>query len=361
MKKFLKGLLLFFFIVCALEIVSFIYIRKFHPEIRIFMNSLIKDLPLDEYQRCIPVPYLNYIPSPSRTEGGKLQHNAGGYRGDAVVLRKEKESAFRILFLGGSTTYGSVIPAPENTFPAKAGEYLQKKFRSMKVEVINAGLPWGTSAEMLTHYLFKFRYYKPDLVVIHAGANDAQALAHTDYQPDYSNFRRSIPSIPPVSKTAKRILRSNFISVVTYYLFYSNYRTLAFVHFGECPYAKWYDHDLPYSLHHVSEYAFYRNVLTIVKTAKEEGTGVVLFPEWGNPLLFTKLIKQETGLYGFNEKVLQKIAVEEKVSFLPFPKEKIPQNLWVDDIHVNETGDKFLGEYAGQFIEKTFFHPNADH
>jgi hypothetical protein len=138
-------------------------------------------------------------------------------------------------------------------------------------------------------------------------------------------------------------------------LFYSNFSSSSFVHNGECPYAKWYGNDMNYSLKNINEYAFYRNIKTIVNEAKCERTPVILFSEWGNPEFFEKLIKCETGLYQYNEDVLKKISEEESVYFIPFPKNKIPQATWSDDIHVNEIGEKILGNYVGQFIEERFF------
>ncbi|MEX2588755.1 MAG: hypothetical protein WD334_01035, partial [Chitinophagales bacterium] len=79
--------------------------------------------------RYLTQPYLNYIPNPGYkgnyymevlrngyvSEEKKIQqHNIDGYRGNRIPV--EKSEKFRILCIGGSTTYGTGVLNPENTF-----------------------------------------------------------------------------------------------------------------------------------------------------------------------------------------------------------------------------------------------------
>ena len=53
--------------------------------------------------------------------------------------------------------------------------------------MVNAGLPYATSAELLAGYMFRHRYLDPDLVIIHErGGNDTSPLMYEDYNPEYT-------------------------------------------------------------------------------------------------------------------------------------------------------------------------------
>jgi lysophospholipase L1-like esterase len=60
---------------------------------------------------------------------------------------------------------------------------------SKKIEVINAGLKYGTSAELLASYVFRHRYLKPDIIIFHEGGNDAVPVFFPHYNPEYTHFR----------------------------------------------------------------------------------------------------------------------------------------------------------------------------
>ena len=79
---------------------------------------------------------------------------------------------YRIVCIGGSTTYGYGVTHPHSTYPAFLEIELKQKYPNKKVEVINAGIEGATSFEELKNYLFKVKYLKPDAIVIKSGGND---------------------------------------------------------------------------------------------------------------------------------------------------------------------------------------------
>lgn len=97
-------------------------------------------------------------------QGGKLVR---AYRGQAYD--PVKTTRFRVLCLGGSTTWGHRLPR-EDTWPS----ILEKLLREMgyDVEIINAARPWYTTAHSLVNYCLQMRRYNPDVVVIMHGVND---------------------------------------------------------------------------------------------------------------------------------------------------------------------------------------------
>lgn len=85
------------------------------------------------------------------------------------VYDRAKSTAFRIVCLGGSTTYGHNL-RPESAWPAVTERLLRE--RGYDVEVINAGMPWYATAHSLANYVLHMRYYEPDVVVVMHGVND---------------------------------------------------------------------------------------------------------------------------------------------------------------------------------------------
>lgn len=85
------------------------------------------------------------------------------------VYDRAKSTEFRIVCLGGSTTYG-YDHRPELVWPAVTERLLRE--RGYDVEVINAGMQWYTTAHSLANYVLQMRYYEPDVVVVMHAVND---------------------------------------------------------------------------------------------------------------------------------------------------------------------------------------------
>ena len=112
-----------------------------------------------------PMPYLNYIANPEHPE-----HNKLGYRGGDIVLPKP-EGIFRIVALGGSTTYSTGTSA-EESYPAFLQQILQDDYGYTQVEVINGGMSGYTSWENLANFAFRVLELEPDMIIVYAAVND---------------------------------------------------------------------------------------------------------------------------------------------------------------------------------------------
>ncbi|HRW20895.1 MAG TPA: GDSL-type esterase/lipase family protein [Bacteroidales bacterium] len=132
---------------------------------------------------------MTYINTPAFIKDGEKQHNNLGYRDSIDINLKKDNNCIRILAIGGSTTYGDGVKLPAEAWPKILENELNESIVGSNIQVINAGLPWGTSAELLNHYIYQDRYLSPDIVIIHTGINDIQPLMFNDYSPDYSNWR----------------------------------------------------------------------------------------------------------------------------------------------------------------------------
>lgn len=115
-----------------------------------------------------PVPYLNYIANPEHPE-----HNKFGYRGTEIDLPKP-DGIFRIVALGGSTTY-STGTSPEESYPAFLQKILRDEYGYTQVEVINGGMQGYSSWENLANFAFRVLELDPDMILIYAAVNDVVA------------------------------------------------------------------------------------------------------------------------------------------------------------------------------------------
>ena len=337
--------------IIAVELSSLFVLKAVLPDSLLVTSRVLKgDKTIHtQFQNSIGQSFLHYIPAPNFSIGKDYQHNAQGYRGKAVPFDKEP-GTYRILFLGGSTTYGWAVKDSEKTWPALAGKLLNENLpRGInKVEVINGGLPWGTSAELFTHYHFKYHYYRPDMVVINSGCNDAGEMAAQFYHPDYSHTRLNLPRSKPLSSFAQVVMTSPTINLFVLALFheYGVPEQLPFTDLNpkNPPPAKWYPRMILQSAakpgfpnYRIEENAFHHNIKQLVTQVKADGAMPVLLefrenPYWRN--------HWKGHLAGFRvlRRLLREMARDLEVPYVEFPRDLIPQDNWVDNYHLTEEG-----------------------
>ena len=139
-------------------------------------------------------PYGLYWNRPNYFRKGFQQTDVNGfrYKGYNVALSKSKT---RILCYGGSTTYSDhVLKNPEQCWP----HLLENKFseNNVDVEIVNCGLNYGLTSELLSHLIFEGLHFKPDIVILHGPGNDTLPVAIGDTSFDYRNTRRSLNMAP---------------------------------------------------------------------------------------------------------------------------------------------------------------------
>ncbi len=126
----------------------------------------------------IGVPYLNYTLNPTWDDV-----NARGIRGDLVAVPKP-EHVFRIVALGGSTTFGHALSVDE-TWPAQLQRMLREQYGYEHVEVVNLGVPGFHSTDTVVSLATRGLALDPDLVISYDGLNDAVVRMYQD--PDCFN------------------------------------------------------------------------------------------------------------------------------------------------------------------------------
>ena len=166
----------------VLEIIMRIWICNFAGERHVLKYASIKQLEkkhTDIKPRWSAHRYLGHYPTPGFKKG-ENKHNSLGYRGDEIVLPKP-EGQFRIVCLGGSTTYTTGLENYQMSYPNLLEKELHERGFT-NINVINAGVGAYTSWESLINFEFRVLDLKPDMIIIYHGVNDI--LARFIWPPD---------------------------------------------------------------------------------------------------------------------------------------------------------------------------------
>ena len=110
--------------------------------------------------------FLNYGLSTARED-----INSRGYRGPEVALPKPKD-VYRIVALGGSTTYGLFLNIWWLAYPYQLEHHLRNEYGYDHVEVVNAGVPQYSTWESAVNMLLRVPDLEPDLVIVYHAIND---------------------------------------------------------------------------------------------------------------------------------------------------------------------------------------------
>lgn len=320
---------------------------------------LLADNNSQTVSKYIHTPYLTYIPNPSFEKNGYVQHNNSGYRGEEVPLKKGEK--FRVLCLGGSTTYGFGVDDPQDSYPAQLKKILQSSGEfSHGVEVINAGIEAGTSAEELTHYLLKYRYYQPDLVVIHSGGNDVFVFKDDiDYQLDYTNYRKTRFHIEPAPARIKWMFHSRFVSFIWIWSVYGPMMNNSIDMYANrdvesVRIAKWTDRELisDSTIPDLTFHAFYQNHKLLIQNILNDGAEVLNMSFGHDPSYYEthNMPKVKAGMV-YNNKIIEQVSEELHVVYIPFEFSSISDpSYWLDDCHLNEKGENEKAELVAKYI-----------
>lgn len=122
-----------------------------------------------------------------------LISNGQGLREEREIPDEKSAREVRILFLGDSCTFGFLLAADE-TFVQVAENELRQTFPDTPIECINAGVPGYTLFQGWRFLETRGRSFRPDLVVLAFGCNDARSW---DGSSDFDSYRRAQAVRPP--------------------------------------------------------------------------------------------------------------------------------------------------------------------
>ena len=112
--------------------------------------------------------------------------NTLGYRG-VEFDHPKPPGLFRILAIGGSTTFDVCVSSDDAAWPSRLQQQLVERFPGRGIEVVNGGHPGYTTDEMLRKLeSTDLSLVEPGLVLAYLGLNDLQPSAAPGFRADYS-------------------------------------------------------------------------------------------------------------------------------------------------------------------------------
>ena len=290
--------------------------------------------------------YSAYALKPGYTSGSRERINSLGFRGEEVSLAKP-EGVYRILAVGGSTTFGVYLPWNES-YPYYLQEELRARFGTDAIEVINAGLTGSTAAESFHRLPTQLLPTDPDMVVIYHAFNDLLPRVFNDYEDDYFHFRRSDPNNPPgltrsyIYRLALRVLSPSY--------FHENYNLSKLV---------WKTENLPETDTELAQNflgsnnnAFRFNMDNMIILLKAKDISVVLATFALHPDIWhwQDIIPPymwEIGIRENNE-AIRELASEHQLPLVPFAEAPVKEaskdyeaRIYSDSIHMSTPGNRF--------------------
>jgi lysophospholipase L1-like esterase len=301
-----------------------------------------------------PHPYLSYYPTPNYRKG-LTSHNSLGYRDDEFSLEKPS-GVYRIVALGGSSTYDVSIEDNAGTFTAQLERLLKEDYSYGNVEVINAGVPGYNSWEILVNLEFRVLDLDPDLIIIYEGTNDVHArmVEPSAYRGDDLGRRRAW-QIPPVAlwehsallrilsramNRTRQVSIDDFVSAPTYVSWPYEYRLRE-------------DHlDPSEILKENPPIYFRRNLENMTAIAKEYDISILL-STWAHSPYMKDYASQDYYQRGFQENndVLREVAAEQQTPLFDFAVVMSQDaKYWADGRHSNEAGALLKATLFAEFI-----------
>ncbi len=302
-----------------------------------------------------PHHYLNYCNTPNYvSRDGLNKHNSLGYRGDEIEMPKPK-GRFRIVALGGSSTYTIKVGDYKKTFTALLEKQLTEKYGYENIEVINAGVGGYNSWESLINLQTRLLDLEPDMVIVYHGVNDvhARVVLPGAYRGDNSGQRKQW-SRPPIGLWQRSAL-----------LRYVNYKIglLPSRHIGLEGYVNT-DTSYMYMWSRSPQMVdvvdknpptyFQRNLENMIAVARVHGVRIVLATWAHSPLKgdYVTWPHYQKGIAQNND-VVKQVAMQNNVPMFDFAA-AMPQDkqYWHDGRHVNQAGSQKKAELFAAFLNK---------
>ncbi len=301
-----------------------------------------------------PHPYLTYSPTPNYQKGQTF-HNSLGYRNDEFTAEKPS-GTYRIVALGGSSTYDVRIENNAETFTAQLEKLLKEEYGYQNVQVINAGVPGYNSWEILVNLEFRVLDLDPDLVIIYEGTNDVHArlVEPSSYRGDDTGRRQSwqVPQVPLWEHSTLIRILSRMTNVS---------RQVSVDDFVSSPtYLSWPFEDrlseynlVPAEILKENPPTFFRRNLEIMVAVAREQDAEIMFSTWAYSPNLNDYASQDYYQQAFqeNNSVVKEVATSHHIPLFDFA-EVMPQDAkyWADGRHANEAGALLKAQLFAEYI-----------
>lgn len=299
--------------------------------------------------------YTGYALKPGYEVKGRERINSLGFRGADIELKKP-DDVYRVVAIGGSTTFAVYLPWNES-YPYYLQEELRERLNTDKIEVINAGLTGSTASESFHRMATQVLPLDPDMVVIYHAFNDLIPRVFDDYQEDYYHFRKSDPNNPP--GLTRFYLYRLFLRALSPGLFHENNNLQRYV---------WKTQNLPdtdtersQNFLNSSNEAFHFNMENMVALLQARGVEVVLATFGMNSDIWHWMdaippYLWEVGI-SENNVSIRELATKYQAPLVPFAEAPFPRGtkdygtgVFADSIHMSKPGNQFKAKIFADTI-----------
>lgn len=311
-------------------------------------------------------PYLYYAYKPNYEAFETRQFNSQGYRSERDYSPTPAPGVLRILTIGGSTTVSfPYAKKPSDTWSGQLETILQQR-TGLHVEVINAGLHAATTADNLLHYMFRDRYLKSAIVVLHEGGNDGVTTLFDNYNPEYTHnthgWRGSSLTPRPFERQwlrksyLVRILYAHWLKEISLNATLGRDDLSSVTPARALENAKTNDGE-----------GFRRNLDLLVRTIFDDGATPVIFPFVWAP---EKVMRTRGQYRGYTDAFLTAFAKDRQTALdvaaahglttVVLPDNAIDPGDFRDFCHVNENGEAVKAQHLADALIPLIAKLNAD-
>ena len=280
---------------------------------------------------------------------------------------KNVKTSYKIMCVGGSTTFNDAATDSLSTYPAQLEKFLQKE--GYDITVINAGVSYHTSLDVLMRFITLGSFSDIDMLLIHTGGNDTGPLnSPFAYRPDYTHWR-DIANYNP-DKVFKHLWYDFPFS--TFRLFLILYFDPGNVYMTSHQTTRIFDEmisDTKITRSRTKGLENYFSSIISICKGKEIVPVTILFNRdysrditWGNEYWSIdqqKIAhKKDSISTSLHNAIMDSISRQNDIKVIEFNK-FIPssENFWSDVVHLNNDGLREKAKFIGEFLVSNFDLP----
>lgn len=330
----------------ACEIGLRVYLFRFADQGRLSKYARFDDLP-PETHVFTGHPFTNYeLTRDYRGRSGVNRHNALGLRGAEVPMPKPPGN-YRIVCIGGSTTYCSSVADDSATYPAQLERILREQYGDTRAEVLNAGVAGWSSWECLIDLELRLLDLEPDLFVVYHGVNDVppRLVPAERYRGDDTGFIRQWQ---PGRSWWEHSVLLRCVGVKLGFAQGNTVQDLAQIAYPGL--------DLDACIARNPPVYFARNLESTVAIAQHFHVDLMLatFAWCDGQVDFVAMPCYQRALREGND-VIRSVAARNNVPLLDFQTAMDPNPaLWDDSRHVRASGAKVMARIFARFVHENF-------
>ncbi len=296
-------------------------------------------------------PYLNFALNPQAAYMGERQIAPRYLIRRKEPVRPRNDVAWRVLVLGGSTTFGEYTKREEDTWVYRLEQKLRRT-GGPGVDVINGGVGGYNVIENLLHYLLLLDDLEPDVVLLYVGINDVHPRLVGTLARDYTNSRLAWRADPNALPTAHPTLRR--FATYRYLLLHELERRrfasiLEFVQQDNPPVSEY-----PAALARNGPDVFAHHAENLVRLIRAQGRDVVIVPQ-----VFAVVTGRDRAFFpGVREHnaVLEAIARRHDVPYVAAVLPAFGRTDLIDNCHFNRRGHEKMAKLLFRVLERARRH-----